>query len=171
MEFYEHGRSGAEAAAPHTARRQDPSTDDGAPDIEARFTEVFDAFRNEFRPETRGMIMDSPFPMDMSNVSKVIIRGLDYRVLRGGQLELGIRCRSAIASGSEIELRGGVLIQVEGRKLLSNYVLWDMERSQFSVPGTYILDRNGVPVRGDGIRCDHHLQPLGTPKVYSKKGA
>ena len=133
------------------------------------FTEVFDALRSEFRQRARGMMMDSALPTDISNVSKVVIHGLDYRLLCGDQLQWGIQCRMATAGASEIELRGGVIIQAEGRKLLSSYVLWDMERNQFSVPGTYILDRNGVPVRGTGLRCDHRLQPVVATGVYSKK--
>ncbi len=171
MEFYEQDQERAEEPVLRADGRQDSPADDSELAVEARFTEVFDAFRDEFGARTRGMSMDSPFPVDLSNVSKVIVAGLNYRVLRSGQLELGIRCRNAVATGSEIELRGTVLIQVRGRKLLSNYVLWDMESNRFSVPGTYILDCGGGPVRGDGVRCDRHLKPLGAPEVYSKKGA
>jgi hypothetical protein len=110
--------------------------------------------------------------MDISRATKIIINDLDCRLFRSDQLELGIKCHNAVASASESEvvLRGGVTIQADGRRLMSNCILWNMEKGEFSVPGTYIMDRSGVPVRGTGLRCDCHLRPCVVGEAYSKKG-
>ena len=173
VKFYEHAPTGVQAVASPVSdapRPQDSDVNSRKPTAKARFTEVLATLRDEFRPKSQGITIESPLLLNISNTSKVIINGLDYRLICGEQLQLAVQCRSAVASSPEIELRGGVIIQADGRKLISSYVLWDMEKEQFSVPGTYILDRNGVPVRGSGLRCDHHLQPLVATGAYSKKG-
>lgn len=181
VRFYQHVQGAAEGvvsaslpAASDMPGPQDSDVNREKSVVQATFIEVFDALRYEFqqKTKTRGMTMGGPLPVDISNVTKVVINGLDCRLVCRDQRELSIECRNAVASASESEivLRGGVIIRAEGRVLMSNHVLWDMEKSLFSVPGTYVLDHNGVPVRGSGIRCDLHLQPVATPEVYSKKG-
>jgi hypothetical protein len=160
----------AAAIAPDAPRSQDSGVNRRESGTQARFTEVFDALRDEFRQRPGGAIIEIPLLRNISNTSKVVINGLDYRLIRGEQLALGVQCRRGIASGSEIELWGRVTIQADGRKLVSNHVVWDMEKDLFSVPGTYILDREGMRVQGAGIRCDLHLEPLVAPGVYSKEG-
>lgn len=135
------------------------------------FAEAVDGVAHELRKKTDGMAISYPLPDGISTTTKVIINDLDCRLFRHEQLELAVRCRNAVASASEIVLRGNVMIQADGTRLMSTCVLWDMETGEFSVPGTYVIDRNGVPVRGTGLHCDQHLQPVSVREVYSKKGA
>jgi hypothetical protein len=110
--------------------------------------------------------------LDARRATKVIIRGLDYCLFRDGRLDLGVGCRNTVISTSspEINLRGNVTIQAaDGDRLTSNSVLWDVKRGQFSVPGAYVLEHNGVPVWGSGIHCDHRLQPLRTETLVAGK--
>lgn len=181
VRFYQYVQGAAEGAVSaslpavsNTSGPQDSDVNSEKSVVSATFIEVFDTLRHEFRQKTktRGTMMSGPLPMDISNVSKVVINGLDCRLVCRDQLKMSIECRNAVASASESEivLRGAVILRAGGRRLMSNHVLWDMEKSLFSVPGTYVLDRDGVPVRGSGIRCDLHLEPVATPEVYSKKG-
>jgi hypothetical protein len=114
-----------------------------------------------------------PSPLlDARRATKVIIRGLDYCLFRDGRLDLGVRCRNTVISTSspEVNLRGDVTIQAaDGGRLISSSVLWDVKRGQFSVPGAYVLERDGVPVWGTGIHCDHRLQPLRTETLVVGK--
>ncbi len=173
VKLYQHVPASVEEVASTTSdvpRVADSDLNSRKNTTRAKFTEAFVALRNEFCQKSSGVTIESPALLALKNASKVVINGLDYRLLSDEQLELGIQCRLAVAGGPEVELRGGVIIQADGRKLISNYVVWDPEKEQFSVPGTYLLDRDGMPVRGAGIRCDHHLQPSITARVYSKKG-
>jgi len=110
--------------------------------------------------------------LDAHRATKVVVRGLDYRLFRDGRLDLGIRCRNTVISASnpEVVLRGDVTIEAaDGARLISNSVLWDVKKGQFSAPGTYVLEHNGVPVWGSGIHCDHCLQPLRTETLMVGK--
>jgi hypothetical protein len=175
VKFYQHSSEDAAARlSDRDGRRQRRLlVGDGEAAARDMFVEAIDVLAREFRTKTQGMAMDSLLPADISSATKVIINDLDYSLFCRDQLELGIKCHNAVASASESEivLRGGVVIQADGGKLMSNCVLWDMEKGQFSVPGTYVMDRDGVPVRGSGLRCDHHLRPFTAREVYNKKGA
>ncbi len=119
-----------------------------------------------------GLTMQGPLA-EVNRATKVIVRGLDYRLFQDDRLDLRVQCRSAVVSTSatEVTLRGGVRIHAaDGSRLMSNCVLWDVERNRFSVPGTYMLDRGGTPVSGRGLRCDHRLSIPVAHDVYDRKG-
>jgi hypothetical protein len=138
----------------------------------AVLTETISDLAWQLREGRRGMKVRSPL-LDARRATHVIVRGLDYSVFRDDQQELAIQCRYAAAAvgASQIELRGGVTIQADGGTLMANFIRWDVERSQIDVPGTYVLTRNGVPVRGRGIRCDLHWRPSAAREVNGEKGA
>ena len=49
--------------------------------------------------------------------------------------------------------------------------MWDAQTNEFSVPGAYTLNDNGVLINGRGIRCDQRLCPLVAQEAYDMKGA
>lgn len=112
-------------------------------------------------------------PVDTSNATSVIIRNLSYDLYHDEKLELGVKCRKAVFSGttSEIVLRGCVVIRGQnGAELVSNGVRWDLEQNHFTVPGSYLLHRNGVLRRGRGVCCDDRLRIVREHHVSSEEG-
>jgi hypothetical protein len=107
------------------------------------------------------MGLEPPVLVDVSNATRAVVRGLNYRLFRDGQPALTVACASATVSHStsQATLRGRVTIQVaDGSRLVSNLVLWDLDSNRFIVPGTYMLNRNGTWIKGERITCDDRLR-------------
>jgi hypothetical protein len=116
----------------------------------------------ELRRRLRGLGGLSPALIDVSNATKVIVRNLNYRVLNEGEVELAVQCADATVSNpaSEVLLRGCVVITTgDGNRLMSNSVRWDLETNEFTVPDTFVLQRDATLTRGRGLRCDSRLEP------------
>lgn len=131
-------------------------------------TQALSGAAEEFRSGLKGFEVESPAFTDVSNTTKVVIRNLNYSLFADGDLDLGVRCANATVTSpvSEVVLRGCVIITAgDGSRLMSNCVQWDMEANQFTVPGTFVLSREGSLTRGRGLRCDRHLEPLRANKV------
>jgi len=144
-------------------------TDGGDP---PSLTEAVRGLKGGLGREFAGLTMHGPLA-EVNRATKVIVRGLDYRLFQDDRLDLRVQCRNAVVSTSatEVTLRGGVRIQAaDGGGLMSNCVLWDIERNCFSIPGTYVLDCGGVPVYGRGLRCDHRLRISVVHEVHGKEG-
>ncbi len=118
------------------------------------------------------MKVKSPL-FDMRRATKVLVRGLNYSLFRDDQLELDVQCMRAEVSGSSsgVILRGRVTVTNEGGDILmSNRVIWDVEKNLFDVPGSYILKRDDSLMRGQGLRCDHRLSVLhGRPRPQGEE--
>jgi len=127
---------------------------------------------SQFADEDKGLTIGGPLG-DANRATRVIVQSLKYRLFRDSRLQLSVQCRYAVAStsGTEILLRGGVAVcAAGGGRLMSNSMVWDVEKDRFSVPGTYVLDREGVPSRGRGLLCDHRLNVALIQDRYSKEG-
>ena len=112
--------------------------------------------------------------LDVRNATKVIIRGLDYARFRDDRQELGVKCRYAAITSSALQvvLRGGVTIRVEdGGALLSNCVVWDVQKSRFYVPDVYCLNRGAAQISGRRVECDQRLCRLTEHEPPGGKGA
>ncbi len=128
---------------------------------------------NQFQEDFLGMEVRCPL-LDARNATEVVIRDLDYALIRDDRVELAIRCHRAViaSSAGQIVLRGGVIIQnAEGDTLLSNHVVWDAREHRFFVPGTYRLNRGRNQVTGCGLQCDKCLCQLTDYETYARKGA
>jgi len=127
----------------------------------------------ELRGGLEGIEVENSLLIDVSNATKVVIRDLDYGFFEGQTLALGVTCSRATVSksGSELALQGRVAIRAAGNsKLVSSRVSWDLKRNIFTVPGSFLINRNGTLVRGRGIRCDHRLCTLGANTASDGKG-
>jgi hypothetical protein len=145
--------------------------DEARQDNTASIQSLYDIGR-QLKEEAGGMRLESPL-LDIRRAAKVVIRDLDYSAFRDDQLELGVQCRYATGApaSSQIVLRGGVRIQANGGALVAGCVQWDVDTNQIAVPGTYVLTRDGVSVRGRGFHCDLHWRPSVAHEVNGRKGA
>ncbi len=129
--------------------------------------------RHEVLSKFVGDGVEVSLPIDVSHAMGVVVRDLCCEFYRNDKLDLRIDCKKAILSGSvsEAVLRGCVVIRVaDGTELVSNCVRWDLEQNRFTVPGRYVLNRNGALRRGRGLRCDHRLRVLGGRGPFGKEG-
>jgi hypothetical protein len=161
--------------SPHRAQlhSQGSEADDEVTSPRAAPAQILSELAFELRRRLDGLDLEVVPPVDVSNTTTVIVRGLDYSFFEDGRLELGVRCRRAILarSASEVVLRGCVVIAAgDDSRLMANLVEWDIGRSCFWVPGIYIMERNGIMVKGRGIRCNHRLRTLGAHAVSYGKG-
>jgi len=123
-------------------------------------TQMLHVLEYELRGGLEGIEVENSLLIDVSNATKVVIRNLDYGFFEGKTLVLGVTCSRATVSqsGSEMVLQGRVAIAAgNNSRLVSNRVRWDLKRNIFTVPGSFLINRNGTLVRGRGIRCDHRL--------------
>jgi hypothetical protein len=98
--------------------------------------------------------------IDLSNVSEVRLKNLDYKIFDNGTLSLGVQCKRALATykSPEIILRGYARITAaDGSTLESNHIIWDTKKCCFRADGTYFLTRNGKKIRGKDICVDDRL--------------
>jgi len=135
--------------------------------------QMLHALEYELRGALEGIEVENSLLIDVSNATKVVIRDMDYAFFEGEALALGVRCSRATVSksGSQLALQGRVAITAAGgSRLVSSRVRWDLKRNIFTVPGTFMINRNGTLVKGRGIQCDHRLQSLGTNAASGGKG-
>lgn len=152
---------------------QGSKADDEATSPRPAPAQILSELAFELRRYLDGLELEVMPPVDVSNTTTAIVRGLDYSFFENGRLELGVRCRRAILakSASEVVLRGCVVIAAgDDSRLMANLVEWDIERNCFWVPGIYIVERNGIMVKGRGIRCNHRLRTLGAHAASDGKG-
>ncbi|MEN6425144.1 MAG: hypothetical protein ABFE13_07265 [Phycisphaerales bacterium] len=138
----------------------------------SEFIQVVRGLQGQFEGRLAQVKVEGPL-REANLATKVIIRDLDYCLFRDNRLQLGVQCRNAVVSTSDMEvvLRGGVTICAEdGGRLMSSCVVWDVQKNRFSVPGRYVLDRDGTPVPGRGLCCDHRLGASIAHEVYGRKG-
>lgn len=138
----------------------------------AKLMQAVGELGSQFAGEDKRLTIGGPLG-EANRATRVIVQSLKYRLFRDNRLQLSVQCRYAVAStsGTEILLRGGVAVcAANGNRLISNSMVWDVEKDRFSVPGTYVLDREGVPIRGRGFLCDHRLNVALTQDRYSKEG-
>lgn len=117
--------------------------------------------------EMLGKLKDTKRPwslsIDLSNVSEVRLKNLDYKIFDNGTLSLGVQCKRALATykSPEIILRGYARITAaDGSTLESNYIRWDTKKCCFRADGTYFLTRNGKKIRGKDICVDSKLNTV-----------
>ena len=170
-----HGGSFLSPAAYGASRspESDARRDDATGAYPTSPVRMLHALEHELRGDLEGIEVENSLLIDVSNATKVVIRDLDYAFFEGETLTLGVRCSRATVSksGSELALQGRVAITAAGgSRLVSSRVRWDLKRNIFTVPGTFMINRNGTLVKGRGIRCDHRLQSLGTNAASDGKG-
>jgi hypothetical protein len=107
--------------------------------------------------------------IDFSNSTEVRIKDFCYQVFDDGRRYFFVKSKRAIISSKwpEVMLRGHVILTAaDGSTLESNWVKWDTERDYFTVCAAYVLNRNGVEVKGKKICVDRSLNKA--EKEYSK---
>ena len=108
-------------------------------------------------------VTDCSLFMDYSNLTQLTVRDFSYELYSDGKLALRVECRRASVEHKafRVSLRGAVEITTgEGTILMSNAITWDVEQDGFTVPGRYVLNRNGQQVFGKGLNCDLQLNNL-----------
>lgn len=122
---------------------------------------------SETLAEMFGTFKDTKSPwslsIDLSNVSEVRLKNLDYKIFDNGTLSLGVQCKRALVTynSPEIILRGYARITAaDGSTLESNYITWDTKKCCFRADGTYFLTRNGKKIRGKDICVDDKLNTV-----------
>ena len=127
-----------------------------------------EALQREFGRNSRNLGFEYRLPVDAGHVTELVVRDFEYSRVEDGSVALGVRSGTATVSdrGLKVTLRGCVVVTArEGARLVSNFVLWDLERKTFSVPGTYALNYNGTLAKGRGILCDDRLRVSVPPAV------
>ncbi|MBN2129837.1 MAG: LPS export ABC transporter periplasmic protein LptC [Sedimentisphaerales bacterium] len=170
-----HGGSFLSPAAYGASRLLESDSGDNGADVAYPTSpmQMLRVLEYELGGDLEGIEVESSLLIDVSNATKLVIRDLDYGFFEGQTLVLGITCsRATVAkAGAELLLQGRVAITAAGNsKLVSSRVHWDLKRNIFSVPGTFMINRNGTLVRGRGMQCDHRLQSLGANAASSEKG-
>ncbi|UCG56536.1 MAG: hypothetical protein JSU70_16935 [Phycisphaerales bacterium] len=99
--------------------------------------------------------------IDLSNVSQVIIKNLEYEIFNGDELLLGVRCRRACLSSRSpgtVVLSGQALVSTAGGKgLRGNRITWDLRRNHFISEGICVLTHDGNRTAYRGACVDAHL--------------
>jgi hypothetical protein len=101
--------------------------------------------------------------LDISNTTEVLIDNFDYKVFRDGNLFFELRSKKASLSckQSGLLLRGHVTITTaDGSTLECNNLRWNIDKGQFVVKGTYLLNSNGIKTMGRDIRVDAQLNDI-----------
>lgn len=120
---------------------------------------ILDEILAKFKDRKRGW----SFSIDLSNVSEIRIKNLDYKIFNNGVLLLGVRCKRARVSckSPEIILRGHATITTaNGSTLESNCIKWNAEKQRFTAYGGYVLNRDGMKITGKGICLDAQLNTV-----------
>jgi hypothetical protein len=133
---------------------------------EMTLAEMLDKFKDTKRPWS--------LSIDLSNVSEVRLKNLDYQIFDNGTLSLGVQCKRALATynSPEIILRGYARITAaDGSTLESNHIRWDTKKCCFKADGTYFLTRNGKKIRGEDICVDDKLNIVQAQIAALKEGS
>ncbi len=117
--------------------------------------------------EVKQDITDCSLFLDYSNLVNLEIKGLNYDLFTDRHLVLHVECQRASfeSKGLKLVMRGCVKITTgRGECLLSNAVTWDMKQNRFTVPGRYVLGRDGQWTKGKGFNGDEQLSRIVTKR-------